>query len=299
MALTRARPALGTEQSAWVYALMVFLLLVLPSLGESARAAPPATQQVLTVGIIPAFSTERLVATFEPLVDYLAEASGIPMRMETAPDIEEFAHRTVSERRYDLLLTAPHLYVDAAQRAGYRLLARVDEDAMRVLVVVPRDSAVRSLAELRSKRVASTDPMALTSVQGIAVLKDAGLDPDRDVTLVVTPNMDAGLQALLRDHADAVFLAETFFGERLAPDVRAQLRTVGTSKALPHMPVSAASWVDAAQAERVAGALMQLHESREGTMVLRKLGWRGFVRAQPQDYAAAGGLLKHMRSTAP
>jgi len=278
-------------RAAWV--------LLLIGLGGGSWAQPETGSVPLTVGIIPAFSAERLVATFEPMVDALAEVSGIPLRMETAPDIEEFARRTLADRRYDLLLTAPHLYVDAARRGGYRLLVRVDAEGLRVLVVVRKGSTLRDLHELTGKRVATMEPMALVSVQGTAMLRDVGLEPTRDVMLVETPNMDAALQAMFREHVDAAFVVNTYFEERLQPEMRAHLRVLGMSDLLPHLPISAAPWLDEKIAEQLAAALTHLHLRREGEFVLRKLGWRGFVRASQDEYAAAAKLLKNMRSPLP
>lgn len=296
LGMTNAR---GREKASRVQAARWVGILLLMCLGSRSGAQPGTSQAPLTVGIIPAFSAERLVATFEPLVDSLAEVSGIPLRMETAPGIEEFARRTLAERRYDLLLTAPHLYVDAARRGGYRLLVRVDAEGLRVLVVVRHNSALRQLTELSAKRVATMEPIALASAQGLAMLREAGLEPEQDVNLVVTPNMDAALQAVLRQQADAAFVVDTYFEERLPPEMRAHFRIVGTSAALPHMPISAAPWVDDKTAEQLAAALTQLHVRREGELVLRKLGWRGFVRASAEEYAAAAKLLKNMRNAVP
>lgn len=299
MARTGSIPGEGkAAQGGWSIGQWLILLCSL-CMVESGLGAPVTDQTPLTVGIIPAFSAERLVSTFEPMVDALAEVSGIPLRMETAPDIAEFARRTLADRRYDLLLTAPHLYVDAAQRGGYRLLVRVDADGLRVLVVVRKGSMLQDVVELAGQRVATMEPIALVSVQGTAMLRAAGLDPARDLTLVVTPNMDAALQAVFREHVDAAFVVDTYFEERVQPEMRALFRILEVSDPLPHLPISAAPWLDNNTAEQLAAALTQLHLRREGEFTLRKLGWRGFVRASKDEYSAAAKLLKNMQGPLP
>lgn len=265
----------------------------------SPYGAESAGQAPLTVGILPAFSTEQLIATFEPLVDALAATTGISLRIETAPTMAEFARRTLVDRRYDVLLTAPHLYVDAARRGGYRLLVRVNADALRVLVVVRNSSPLQRIEELAAKRVATMEPIALISVQGSAMLREVGLDPEQDVNLIIVPNMDAAVQTVLRQHADAAFVINTYFEKRMRPDVRKQFRILSASEVLPHLPISAAPWVDEAIAKRLTAALTALHSDREGAFVLHKLGWRGFSLGSAEDYAAAEKLLNAMRSSVP
>lgn len=296
--IRRARNREYNKRVATRFGACLLLLVSLGTVGEAPAQTPPP-QSTLTVGILPAFSTERLVATFEPLVDALAEASGIPLQIETAPSIAEFARRTLHEHRYDVLLTAPHLYVDAARRGGYRLLARVNAEGLRVLVVVRKDSELQQLAQLSAKRIATMELIAFASVQGLEMLREAGLVPERDVELLVTPNMDAAVQAVADRHADAAFVVNTYFEERIHPERRAQFRIVSTSDDAPHLPVSAAPWIDPAVAERIAVALTELHFQRDGDFVLRKLGWRGFVRASPDEYKAMGKLLKSLRNGTP
>lgn len=296
--IERARKREGNPRITTRGAVWLLLLIGFGTVWDAA-AQSPTSQPPLTVGVLPAFSTERLVATFEPLVDALAEATGIPLRLETAPNIAEFARRTVEERRYDVLLTAPHLYVDAARRSGYRLLVRVNGEALRVLVVARKDSQLQKLSQLATKRVATMEPIALVSVQGLEMLREAGLNPEHDIELLVMPNMDAALQAVIGRHADAAFVVNTYVEERLHAELRAQFHIVSSSDEVPHLPISAAPWVDQTVAERIAVALTELHVHRDGGFVLRKLGWRGFVRASPDEYKTMAKLLKSMRTATP
>jgi phosphonate transport system substrate-binding protein len=244
--------------------------------------------------VLPAFSAEKLVATLEPLVDYLSEAVGTPLRMETARDFAEFLHRTHEEKRYAFLFTAPHLYLIAQEQVGYRALARVNGPPLRTVVVALRDGPIMEIAQLKGRAVASPDPLALISVQGLAMLRRAGMEPGRDLQIVTTPTMDASLQALLRERVDAALLIEPFLEDRTHPEVRNRLRVVGASDGVPNMPFSAAPWVDPALAEKIVAALLALPDTQAGSVILKKLSWQGFVVATPDDYRAALPLLSEI-----
>lgn len=299
MARARIEQARGNERSQRVKTHAWGWTLLLLCIGAPSWARTDAVQAPLTVGILPAFSTERLVSTFEPLIDALAQTTGMALRIETAPTMAEFARRTLVDRRYDVLFTAPHLYADAARRGGYRLLVRVNAEALRVFVVVRNNSPLQRLEELAAKRVATMEPIALVSVQGSAMLRDVGLVPEHDINLLVTPNMDAALQAVLRQHADAAFVVNAYFEKRVRPDIRSQFRILSASDGLPQLPISVAPWVDQAVADRLTEALTGLHSRREAEFVLHKLGWRGFLPASIEEYDAAANLLKAMRNPTP
>ena len=103
----------------------------------AAFAADQDTARPLVFGFLPIVSPEKLVRRFEPLVDHLAEALGVSIVMETAPDYAEFLRRTHGEKRYDFLFTAPHFYYLAQREAGYRVVARADGPLMKAVIAIP------------------------------------------------------------------------------------------------------------------------------------------------------------------
>jgi len=128
-----------------------------PSTGENA-------QEPLVFGFLPILSTQKLVARFGPLADYLSEQLGRPVRLKTAPNYAEFLKRTNEEKRYDLLFTAPHFYYLAQREAGYRVIVRVAAPEMHAIVVVPKDSGYTSLQDLCHKQLSTVDPLSLATV---------------------------------------------------------------------------------------------------------------------------------------
>ncbi len=244
------------------------------------EAAPPGQ---LTFGFLPIVSTERLVRRFAPLVDYLSRHLGRPVRMETAPDFETFLRRTQHERRYDLLFTAPHFYYLAQREAGYRALVRVDQPGMRAVIVAPRRGPLKTLADLRGRRLATVDPLALATLLVRARLEEAGLDPDRDLVLVSTPSHNASLLSALQGQAEAASLMLPLF-EQAAPGLRASMRILAKTGVSPHMPISAAPWVRPELAARIRELLLGLRETPEGRALLEHLNWPGLPTVVPGSY---------------
>jgi hypothetical protein len=69
-----------------------------------------SSKDQLVLGVLPFVSPERLERRFAPLADYLSHKLDFDVVIETAPSFRTFIERTTEANRYDLLLTAPHLY---------------------------------------------------------------------------------------------------------------------------------------------------------------------------------------------
>ena len=165
----------------------------------------------LVFGFLPFISIEQLVFRFTPLVNYLSENLQVPVRIETAPDFVEFARRTHEESRYDILFTAPHFFTRANQKAAYRLIASVDSPEMWAVIVVPKQSKIDSIEDLAGKRLATVPPLGLATLLVRKALFEAGIDPDVDLDMVITPTHDASLLSSYHGVTDASALMQPPF----------------------------------------------------------------------------------------
>ncbi len=272
--------------------ILTLLLAALPgfALAETSQQ-PPA---YLTFGFLPIVSPERLVKRFAPLTAYLSRELGIKIRMETAPDFLTFVRRTHDEKRYDILFTAPHLYYLAHRDHGYRAVARVDRPGMQAVIVAPRAHHITSVEDLRGKRLATTDPLALATVLVRARLREAGIDPDKDLTLIPTPSHNASLLSTYQGVTDAAALILPLF-LRASPDIRKNMLIVAKTRMVPHMPIAVAPWVDVVTAARIEQALITLNRSTEGRTLLSHLDWPGFVPVDEEEYVTLGWITQQLK----
>jgi phosphonate transport system substrate-binding protein len=270
-------------------------LIFLAFLLVCASAAAGADRRPLIFGFLPFTSTERLVTRFGPLVDYLSQRSGREIRMETAPDFRSFVERTRDGRRYDLLFTAPHLFWLALQEPGYRGLVRVDLAGMTAVVVAPVDSDIRTLSDLRGRTVATTGPLALSTLLVRDQLVRAGLDPDADVNMVATPSHIAALLSSRQGTTQACAVMRPVF-HRARAKLRESMRIVAESAPVPHIPIGVAPWVDSATAERLRSILIGMRDDPQGRAILAQLDWPGFVAQQPHDYDSVRPLAEQIES---
>jgi NitT/TauT family transport system substrate-binding protein len=159
-------------------------------------------------------------------------------------------------------------------------------------MIARKDAGVKTVADLKGKTVAVTSPGSLTSNLARYFVKQAGLDPDKDVTFVSVGGGGEILGALKSKRADAAMLFEPFvtigikqgFADMLV-DVPAKLDAFSSSplsisKAFLQKSPKAAQGVFDALAE----ALTYLHSNKAGTLAIAK---KRFPNANDQILDAA------------
>ena len=244
----------------------------------------------LVFGILPFISIEQLVYRFSPLANYLSEKLRVPVRIETAPDFVEFARRTHEETRYDILFTAPHFFTRANQKAGYRLIASVDSPEMWAVIVVPKQSEIRTLQDLEGKRLATVPPLGLATLLVRKSLFEAGIDPDVDLDMVITPTHDASLLSSYHGVTDASALMQPPF-EAASKKVRDSMRIIARTESTPHIPISVAPTLGEACAAEITDLLINMGSTPEGKAVLQHNRFTGYRPGDTSVYEKLNDLL--------
>jgi ABC-type nitrate/sulfonate/bicarbonate transport system substrate-binding protein len=162
-------------------------------------------------------------------------------------------------------------------------------------MVVRKDETIKSVADLKGKTIAVTSPGSLTSNLARYFVQQAGLDPDKDVSLVSVGGGGEILGALKSGKADAAMLFEPFvtigiqqgFATMLV-DVPEKLDAfssspLSTSKAFINKGKDAQGVFDA-----LAEALAYIHSNPSGTLEIAK---KNFTSAVPEVLTAAYGRL--------
>ena len=238
--------------------------------------------ETIVFGFLPILSPQKLVARFGPLADFLSEQLGKPVRLETAANYAEFVRRT-HQKRYDILFTAPHFYYLAQREAGYKVLARVNAPSLAAIIVTRRDSGIKTLEDLRGKRLATVDPLALGTALVKAHLRENNIDPDRDLTLVATPTHNASLLSAYKRVTDAASLMVPPF-KRARPEIKNTMTVLAKTAGTAHMPVSVSDAMSPEDATIIEQSLLNLNKHSEGKALLKHLSWPGFIKTSPAEY---------------
>lgn len=160
-----------------------------------------------------------------------------------------------------------------------------------------KDLNLKSVADLKGKTVAVTSPGSLTANLARYFIKEAGLDPDKDVSLVSVGGGGEILGALKSSRADAAMLFEPFVTIAIQQDIATMLVDVpakldafsssplSTSKVfIEKQPKEAKAVFDA-----LAEAMNTVHNDKAGTLEIAK---KTFANADVKVLEAALARLE-------
>jgi phosphonate transport system substrate-binding protein len=272
--------------------LLAALALALP--GTMARSIAAEPKPAIEIAITPFLPVRTLVQNYEPMRVYLEKRLHRHVIFISAPDYRTFAERT-QHRDYAYLMTVAHAGYLAETEAGYVPLLRPTNYTEPTLVVAKDDPLVR-IADLRGKTIALSDPLAIVSMQALAMLRQGGLDPQRDVALKYLPNHGAAVNHVLSGEAAAAIVSNRAL-EQMPAAAQAGVRVVHSwhEGAAPGTVYLASPRVPQAEADRFARAVLDFFATAEGRAVMTHLGYGRLVPMKADDlkpYAAYASILK-------
>ena len=138
-----------------------------PAAYEPAYATRPAVageQIEYLLAVHPLHNPRRLFEVYQPLVDFINEraAPTFRMKLETSRDYAAFEQK-LGARKFHFALPNPYQTVES-EANGYRIAGKMGNDSQfRGIIVVRRDSPLRSIADLKGVQISFPAPTALAA----------------------------------------------------------------------------------------------------------------------------------------
>ncbi|WP_288801505.1 phosphate/phosphite/phosphonate ABC transporter substrate-binding protein [uncultured Corynebacterium sp.] len=250
----------GILRSAFAAAASVALVGGLAACGSSSED----DKETLTFAAVPAESSQSLEATFSNVGKLLEEETGKKIEFQNASD---YASVIEGQRagKIDIASYGPFSYV-IAKDSGINIDPMVaptnDEDkapAYHSLAYVKKGSDIRSLADVKGKRVCFVDQ---ASTSGYLVPTDGlmkeDIDPKTDITPVMAGGHDASLLGLNTDQCDVAFAHDAML-ETLSKSGQMDensVESIWESEAIPEDPIVVNNdTVDKETADKIREAL--------------------------------------------
>ena len=184
--------------------------LLWPALGTAQPSPAPApttssgARPVLRVGLVPYLSARALLNVYEPIRRHLETALGRPVEFYTAASFAALMTNARDPEQPFTLMPA-HLVRLALEDWGHNLVVRPIRES-GVSIWGPPALAAAGPAALRGRRIATMDPLSLTSMMFQRWRHAEQFDTV--VAALSYPTTNAGLMALTRGDADAIVAAE-------------------------------------------------------------------------------------------
>lgn len=286
-----------------------FVLLLLGTSAVLLKGVLRPPKPPLRVAFQVCNSIEENRERFDPVAAYLEKKLG---RRIVASHVNTFDFVERAQRKeFDVLQSNGYIYVNVKEKTGGTLLAReVKSDTGKDtggLIVVRADSPVRTLADLKGKKMAFGPVLSpggyLTQYY---TMLSAGMDPEKTfASYTFLPGAWQHEKVVYSILFGAVDVGAVKVGdiERMEAEGKVRksdFRVIAASEPVPNCTFFALAHVDAGTAERVREALLALSNrdfvavNGERLNVLQRDGTKGYAPARDEEYDV---LRKMARAT--
>ncbi len=252
------------------------------------------------VGIHPLHNPKHLIAVYGPIVDYLnARIPQAHFRLEASRNYEEFEKRLYSGH-FDFAMPNPYQTVRSI-KYGYRVFGKMGDDALfRGIILVRKDSNIRTVADLKGKKVSYPSLTALAAtMMPQYYLHTHGINVHRDIENIYVGSQESSIMNVLRGHVAAGTTWpvpwKTF--QREYPEMAAQLEVKWQTETLPNNGWVVRDDVSPLLAKDFGNALVGLNRTQEGRAMLGRLGISRFEHASNETYRPVQQYLKVFSET--
>ncbi|MDT7664149.1 MAG: phosphonate transport system substrate-binding protein [Pseudonocardiales bacterium] len=232
-------------------------VLALAACGQSAapQSAGARNPDVLVFAAVPSENAQTLQQAYQPLITLLAKETGKKIQFQPATDYAAVIEAQRSGK-VDIAQYGPLSYVLArntgvkASPIAAQLPTKGGQSGYRSYGIVPAGSPIHDLASLRGHKVCFVDPNSTSGhLYPSAALLDAGINPDKDITPVMTGGHDASVLAVASGQCDAGF-AEDYMVDKILPSKGqlkpGQVSVLWRSDVIPGSPVAISDDLDPA-----------------------------------------------------
>ncbi|MEW6602463.1 MAG: phosphate/phosphite/phosphonate ABC transporter substrate-binding protein [Nitrospirota bacterium] len=272
------------------FLLLIFSIESLMFLSGTGRHAAHAEEKAYTIGVVPQFEQRKLYAIWKPIVEDLEQRTGIKFNLNSTLTIEAF-EKAIERGDFDFVYMNPYHIVQVHARQGYIPLV-ADRVALRGIIVVQKDSAIQSPAELNDELVAFPSPNAI----GATLLPKSDLGQLFQTTvepLYVKTHSSVYLHVVKGLAAAGGGVEKTL--QEQSEEIRNALRIIYTTRSFTSHPVAAHPRVPAEIREKVRTAFLSMNDSPEAMAMLRDVPVERFIPVTYDDYAvmSSWGLEKY------
>lgn len=255
-----------------------------PAAATGSASAPSVRPWVLST--LPFDNVSDQQAIFNALRQPLEAELGHPVRFEAGKTYQGLVER-LGRGEVDIALVGAWTYVDARKKSAVHAILRAvrkGASSYHGVLVVPHGATLKSVAELRGKRVAFVDKQSTSGyLYPRMLLKKAGLDPEHDITAVFVGSHRRVVELVAAGGAEA----GACFAE--APELLedpAALRVLAQTAAIPGDPVIVGPALTGEHIKKLRRALIDLATNPQAASFFSYAGIDGFVPAGDHDYDA-------------
>lgn len=259
----------------------------------------------LRVSVAAVISPKGTAQSYQALLDYLSAKLERPVELIQRRTYAE-TNALIEAGYVDVAFVCTSAYLDGAARFGMELLAAPQvngETVYHSVLLVPAGSSAQSMADLRGKRFAFTDPMSNTGrVYPTYLVQQLGSTPEQFFSKVFfTYNHDDAIRAVAEQVADGAAVDSLVYEFALErePELARRVRVIHRSPPFGIPPVVVNPEVRPQLKAILRDLLYNMADDPDGQQALADLGIERFVPISDEAYSSARRLFQEMRFLAP
>ncbi len=231
----------------------------------------------------------EMVKRMTPLAKYLTAKTGITVNFRASPNLGS-AVEDLGMNHTQIAYLTPAAYLEAHEKYGAIPLVNPlskGKGSFNLMLVVQKDSAIKSVSDLRGKKFAFGDKKAKLQP---AVVEAAGIKLEEFASYDYLNHYDNIAKAVIHGDFDAGILKDTV-AEKFASQ---GLRVIHTSPALPSYVFAVNKGLPAITISRLKNALLALKDNSEANKAILnalEIGYNGFEVASDKDFDGIRKLL--------
>lgn len=267
----------------------------------------PVTSPPLRVSVASVISAQGTVQSYQPLLDYLSTRLGREVTLIQRRTYTE-TNELIGRNEVDVAFVCTSAYIDGRDRYGMSLLVAPQvngETTYHSLLIVPTESPARSMADLRGKVFAFTDPTSFSGrVYPTALVQELGDRPESFFQdTFFTYSHDTAIEAVANGLADGAAVDSLVFHFALSrhPELREQVKVIYTSPPFGIPPVVVGPGVRPQLRAELQNILLGMADDPLplAQTALELLGIDRFVMIDDAAYASARLLRSRVGPVSP
>lgn len=271
---------------------------------SNSRVASPQFSEPVALKIIvqPAQDRSEQKRMIPPLKAHLEKVLGQPVDFMVAKDYEDSINVLVAGQ-VNAAYMGGASYFEALERGAKvkPLVAPIDRYTLRpwyrACILVPAKSSIKTLADLKNKRVAFVNRSSTSGyLKPLAALRELGIQPERDLAAVIFGDTHDRTAAMLGKAADAIAtnLATYTRWKQQGKLSEQAVRIIWQSDPFPHSPVLISETLPPELVEKLKEAFLTTPEGIQDLMGAETIG---YTLVEAEDYEAVQDLRQELNLT--
>lgn len=250
----------------------------------------------LRVAISAVLSPQGTVESYTPLLDYIEERLGRPVELVQRPTYAE-VNRLLEIGEVDVAFVCTGAYLIGEREFDMEILAAPiinGEAAYHSWLIVPSNSPAQSIADLRGKTFAFTDPLSHTGrLYPTYLIYQMGERPETFFgRTFFTYSHDAAIRAVANGLADGAAVDSLIFTYLIQrePELESRLRIIHKSPPFGIPPVVVSPNIRPQLRAELQSIFLSMHNYPSGQAALRALDIERFIILERSAYDSARQL---------